>query len=57
MYHEKWKCEVISKRIRHPVYVVYGFACGWTVGEGLGGFDEVTKGHHLQEGWEVGEEY
>lgn len=57
MYHEKWKCEVISKGIRHPVYVVYGFACGWTVGEGFGGFDEVTKGHRLQEGWEVGEEY
>lgn len=51
MFHEKWTCEV--KGIRHPVSVVYRFACGWTVGEG---FDEVTKGHRLLEGWEAGDD-
>lgn len=35
MYHEKWTCEVISKGIRHPISAVYGFVCGWSVGEGL----------------------
>lgn len=34
-FHKQWTCEVISKGIRHPISAVYGFVCGWSVGEGL----------------------
>lgn len=49
MFHKKWTCEVISKGIRHPISAAYGFVCGWSVGEGLEGFGEVTKSHCLRE--------
>lgn len=45
MFQKEWTCGVISKGIRHLISAVYGFVCGWSVGEGLGGFGEVTKGH------------
>lgn len=48
VFQKEWTCEVISKGIRHLISAVYGFVCGWSVGEGLAGFGEVIKGHCLR---------
>ena len=53
-HQKEWTCEVISKGIRHPISAVYGFVCGWSVGEGFQGLGEVTEGHCLRGGGGIG---